>query len=337
MDYTTHNFLISSQKWGGQQIIGSSGGLVTFSFATTTYADQFLNFDGIIDQTDFQKEIIDAFAAWELVADIKFQSVADAPNVDIRLGWANIDGRSGILGDATLPSSGPLESVIIRFDQQEDWFTGGDATLPKIDFSYVATHEIGHGIGLLHSDVASSLMADNYDEAILGLTVDDVAAATEMYGASNLEQLDVFRFFRPDTGGHLFTTADIERESLQNQASFREEGVGFEGLSITNTNIEFSTPVYRFFNKVLGSHFYTSNEDEKNVVLDFDVFQYEGISFRALTVDTAATEPVYRFFNLESGGHFYTIDENEKNVVMEIDNFRFEGVGFYAYPNFLEF
>ena len=70
---------------------------------------------------------------------------------------------------------------------------------------------------------------------------------------------------------------------------------------------------------------------------NFDVFQYEGISFRALTVDTAATEPVYRFFNLESGGHFYTIDENEKNVVMEIDNFRFEGVGFYAYPNFLEF
>ena len=45
-----------------------------------------------------------------------------------------------------------LKNVIVALDINEDWFFGGDAPSNKIDFSATATHEIGHAIGIDHSD-----------------------------------------------------------------------------------------------------------------------------------------------------------------------------------------
>ncbi|MDA9314294.1 matrixin family metalloprotease [Alphaproteobacteria bacterium] len=331
--FFTHNFVVSNQKWGGSQSLGSAGGIVTYSYATTTYADQFLAFQGFITQTPFQTDITRAFANWEDVANIRFELVSDAPNVDIRFGWATIDGSSGVLGDATIPSAGPLGSVIVRFDQEENWITGGNATLPAIDFLYTATHEIGHAIGILHSDMPDSLMFDAYNETTRTLQSDDVAAGVNLYGESNIEKVDVFRFFRTDTGGHFFTPNQIEKESLEIQDAFLAEGIGFEALGPTADNVDSSIPIYRFFNTVLGSHFYTADESEKDAVMEMQDMLYEDVGFRAFSSETASTDPVYRFFNTGSGGHFYTIDANEKDIVMEIESLRFEGVGFYAYQD----
>ena len=51
----------------------------------------------------------------------------DNVNSDIRLGWTEVDGPSGVLGSATIPSAGPLASVIIELDPDENWFVLGDA------------------------------------------------------------------------------------------------------------------------------------------------------------------------------------------------------------------
>ena len=56
-------------------------------------------------------------------------------SADIRFGWKNIDGPGGILGQASIPSNGPLENVVVALDQNESWFLGGDAPPDKIDFS----------------------------------------------------------------------------------------------------------------------------------------------------------------------------------------------------------
>ena len=74
-------------------------------------------------------------------------------------------------------------------------------------------------------------------------------------------------------------------------------------------------PVYRFFNKTNGSHFYTASEAEKNnVVANLSAtYSLDGPAYHW---STAFTTPLYRFFNMKNGSHFYTASEAEKNNVL---------------------
>ena len=68
---------------------------MTYSFAAQNFENQFRDFDSYIIDTSFQREISFSFATWENMADIRFVKVPDSSFVDIRLGWANFDGRGG--------------------------------------------------------------------------------------------------------------------------------------------------------------------------------------------------------------------------------------------------
>tara|TARA_E500000305_G_scaffold40171_1_gene30730 strand:- start:2112 stop:3125 length:1014 start_codon:yes stop_codon:yes gene_type:complete len=333
VNFTTESFRIFGQKWGGSQVSQTTGGTVTYSFASLNFSNQFADFDSFITEEAFQTDITSAFAAWEDVANVQFKLVPDSSVVDIRVGWGNLDGEGGTLGAAIVPSSGPLDGVIVRLDRDENWFTGGNSPSSQTDFLYVATHEIGHAIGIGHTPVTSALMNEFYNSDVPGLQDDDIAAAEAIYGASNIEKVDVYRFLNESVGGHFFTAEVTEKDSVVAASVFQSEGVGFEALSQAATDVELSVPIYRFFNKALGSHFFTANEEEKSQVMLMEDFGFEGVGFRAFDEDTASTEPIYRFFNTVTGGHFFTADSDEKTAVMNLDGFRFEGIGFYAYLN----
>jgi matrixin/uncharacterized protein DUF5648 len=333
VNFFTESFKIFGQKWGASQVSQTTGGTVTYSFAESNFGNQFADFDSFITEEAFQTDITSAFAVWEDVANVQFKLVSDSSAVDIRLGWGNLDGVGGTLGAAIVPSSGPLDGVIVRFDRDENWSTGGNSPSSKTDFVYVATHEIGHAIGIGHTSITDALMNEFYNSNISGLQADDIAAAEAIYGASNIEKIDVYRFLNSSVGGHFFTAETTEKDSVVAASVFQSEGVGFEALSQAATDVELSVPIYRFFNKTLGSHFFTANEEEKSQVMLLEGFGFEGVGFRAFDEDTASTEPIYRFFNTVTGGHFFTADENEKSIVMNLDGFRFEGIGFYAYLN----
>ena len=64
---------------------------------------------------------------------------------------------------------------------------------------------------------------------------------------------------------------------MDSMSSFLSEGVGFRALSRNDENIHASTPVYRFYNPNLGSHFFTAFEEEKDHVLELENFIFEGI------------------------------------------------------------
>ena len=92
-------FKLGEGKWGTSQQLGTSGEIVEFSIATANFSNSFTQFDLFIDEDPFIEEIIQAFAVWERVADIRFTQVSDRRDVDIRLGWLEIDGEGGVSND----------------------------------------------------------------------------------------------------------------------------------------------------------------------------------------------------------------------------------------------
>ena len=335
MELKKLDFQLLNQKWGTDQAAPSSGGIVDFSFANQNFSNQSDRFDSFLEEKFFTDVVLQAFKSWEMLSNIRFQNVPDNPNVDIRLGWASIDGEGGSLGEAILPFSGPLENIIIRFDQDENWAGSTELVGNELNFRSLAAHEIGHSLGIGHSADNTALMFDFYNAGIFTPQVDDALAIQAIYGSANKNPIEVLRVFNRETGSHLYTPSSKERDAVLGTGSFAAEGVGFTALSTHDDHIEGSVPIHRFFNKVTGGHFFTAFETEKDVVSMDSNFRYEGQSFRAFDTLSSSLEPVYRFFNLETGGHFYTTSSEEKDVIASLSSFRNEGIGFYAFSEIL--
>tara|TARA_Y100000589_G_scaffold331639_1_gene386070 strand:+ start:921 stop:1937 length:1017 start_codon:yes stop_codon:yes gene_type:complete len=333
MEPTLLNFEVSGSKWGESQTQGTSAGVVSYSFATQNIPGQFNDFDSFITDEAFQREITESFATWENTADIRFQVAPDSADVDIRLGWGDLDGSNGVLGQATVPSFGALSGVIVIFDVAEDWFVDGDAPPDQIDFSSTAIHEIGHAIGINHSEKSQALMNASYSKTIFELQPDDKEAAISIYGESDLPKVEVYRFFNSNAGGHFFTSNRLERDIIENDNTLTIEGIGFFAVSADHSDKTDLEPVYRFLNSKSGSHLFTAFEEEKDHLLSLPDFVFEGVAFRAYSSDSSATVAVHRFFNTEIGGHFFTSNKIEMDAVLEMEQFRYEGEAFYAYSD----
>jgi hypothetical protein len=96
----------------------------------------------------------------------------------------NFDGKHGTLAHA-YPPSGHLAGDI-HFDAAENW---------NIDYDLfsVALHEIGHSLGLAHSNFYSSVMYANYRQNTQ-LHWDDRKGVTALYG-ENYRSFFIFLFF----------------------------------------------------------------------------------------------------------------------------------------------
>ncbi|MGB5633151.1 MAG: peptidylprolyl isomerase [Waterburya sp.] len=94
----------------------------------------------------------------------------------------------------------------------------------------------------------------------------------------NPEPEKVYRFLNQDTGTHLYTTSEIERESVEdNLPNFSLETEFFFAFAEQQ---EGTVPVYRFFNTDTGAHFYTPSETERQSVEDtLPNYQSEGIAY----------------------------------------------------------
>jgi Repeat of unknown function (DUF5648)/RTX calcium-binding nonapeptide repeat (4 copies) len=93
----------------------------------------------------------------------------------------------------------------------------------------------------------------------------------------------VYRFLNEDTGVHLYTVSEEERNAVQELDNFSFEGEAFFAYK---TQIDGSIPIYRFFNPTTGAHFYTPSTTERdNVENNLSDFQSEGIAYYALPSD----------------------------------------------------
>jgi hypothetical protein len=166
-------------KWG-TAAFGASGGQVTWSFAAT--AGQFFQFDAAITEAAFQNLIREAFAAWEAVANIDFVEVADSAASNIRLGWDAIDGKLNTLGEAYTTWNGNNTAIHgeIRFDTAETWSFSKDVH-DASNFYALALHEIGHVLGLDHTDDIDTIMYPIIGHTV-ALSESEIAGAQSLYG-----------------------------------------------------------------------------------------------------------------------------------------------------------
>lgn len=135
--------------------------------------------------------IQESMAYWSSVCKITFNymgtttraSTSTAKDSSNVIGWGNADGATGITYSYMSGSSLPLgiteSDINFNISQVRDTTT----------LKGVANHEIGHFLGLAHSDVSESIMyANPYHniQYLLMLRPDDVAGCVGLYGANSV-------------------------------------------------------------------------------------------------------------------------------------------------------
>jgi hypothetical protein len=164
-----YDFSLEGAKWGSPEL-GTAGGTVTWAV------------DESISQADLQSINV-AFAEWSKVANIQFQEVSSTAVADIDFSNSAIDGAGNVLGVTGFSfSGGQLQSADVQFDSGDN-LSGAELTL-------VATHEIGHAIGLDHFNDAPAVMNSTANFSLTGLAQSDIDGILALYGASTTDTSD---------------------------------------------------------------------------------------------------------------------------------------------------
>ena len=277
-------------------------------------------------------------------------SISGGAGSDSISGGAGNDNIAGGAGDDVLEigagdivSSGAGEDII-QFDLSQISDTGELPTITDFqpgedDITLVEDEDSDAQATLVYDQETGTLILDGSpivslgEELSLGAGDINVSGNDLDISTVNSSETAVYRFFDPARGGHLYTTNEKEKNFVQeNLANYTFEGETYAAIDpITGTEAE---EVYRFFNPTTGVHLYTTNEVEKDVIIEsLANYEYEGVQYYAYATEVEGSMPIYRFYESSLGVHFYTPNENEKNNVIEnLPNYDFEGIAYYAMP-----
>jgi peptidoglycan hydrolase-like protein with peptidoglycan-binding domain len=180
-------FLDGEPRWPG-----NPGHLVlTYSISPTAPASV-----GYLPPEAVRAAFRSAFARWAEIIPVKFVETDDHYNrpADIRVSFyegdhgdgAPFDGKRGVVAHAYGPEDGRL-----HFDAAEHWTVdvGSEAAGSwTMDLESVATHEIGHILGLGHSSSPEAVMYPYIDAGHrkVELSVDDIDGVQLLYGSNPL-------------------------------------------------------------------------------------------------------------------------------------------------------
>jgi predicted Zn-dependent protease len=154
---------------------------------------KFYNYQYSFTKTSLtHKSIASAFVSWAAVIALTFEEIDNYQTADIKIEFVSgehgdgspFDGKMGILSHAFAPEDGRF-----HLDSDEIWTVDMSRTDDQcaIDLETVAVHEIGHLIGLDHSNVTDSVMFPSIEARSVNrrLKPDDIEGARYLYGPSN--------------------------------------------------------------------------------------------------------------------------------------------------------
>ncbi|XP_009512512.2 interstitial collagenase [Phalacrocorax carbo] len=148
-----------------------------------------LNYTPKMRQADVDEAIQKALSVWSNVTQLTFQKIEDK-EADIMISFAYrdhrdnspFDGPNGQLAHAFQPGEGIGGDV--HLDEEEAWTKGGRG----YNLFIVMAHELGHSLGLSHSNDPGALMYPTYsytDPNEFRLPQDDIDGIQAIYGKSN--------------------------------------------------------------------------------------------------------------------------------------------------------
>jgi len=119
---------------------------------------------------------------------------------------------------------------------------------------------------------------------------------------------------------HFYTLDDAEAMAAMANMQATSEGDPFWAVKQSDTDI---VPMYRMMHVSKGTHLFTTFIDERDVAVNENGYQGEGIGFWCLPVDDNArwgVQQLFRLYDPESDDHLYTLDPHES-----VPGYRSEG------------
>ncbi|KAI9110929.1 hypothetical protein K1719_018049 [Acacia pycnantha] len=158
---------------------------------TLTYAISPENMIQKLSLREIREAFKRAFSRWASVIPVSFVEADDYAFADIKIGFYSgdhgdgepFDGILGVLAHSFSPESGRL-----HLDAAETWAVNfrSEKSPVAVDLESVATHEIGHLLGLSHSTMKEAVMYPSLKprDKRAELNMDDIKGVQSLYGSN---------------------------------------------------------------------------------------------------------------------------------------------------------
>lgn len=265
-------------------VVGTSDNGLNFDFAVARYLP-----NGTLDNTfDSDGKLTLDFNSGD---DIAF-GVAVQPSGQIIVAGTGSNGTNNNFAVARINPNGGLDTT----------FAVGGTVLTEFGQFHDAT---GRGVAIeANGTIIVAGFASNG-------TNDDFAVAR--YQGDALQRM--YRTYNPTANFHFFTTSQTEFQFALAHG-YRDETTARSGFAVATSQLPGSLPLHRLYNPNKGSHYYTTNDSERDYLLA-QGWRYEHDEGFIFTSQVSGTVEIYRLWNKDTGVHIFTESPAVRDAVLQ--------------------